>query len=98
MMSTLTNATRCARNPRSLVEAGWRILIVAALALLSSCRTSSGSPDILLFNGGGTSPNDVAALERILDENHFNYATANSRQLNRMSESQLRAYRLLIVP
>jgi glutamine amidotransferase-like uncharacterized protein len=53
---------------------------------------------ILLFNGSGTSPNDVAALERILNENHFSYTTANSRQLNEMSESEIRAYRLLIVP
>jgi glutamine amidotransferase-like uncharacterized protein len=40
----------------------------------------------------------VAAFERILNENHFSYATANSRQLNAMSETELKAYRLLIVP
>jgi glutamine amidotransferase-like uncharacterized protein len=99
------NTTRSSRNPFWLVEAGRRIFVVAFLGALSSCliacgirSTSSGSPNILLFNGTGTSPNDVAALERILNENHFRYATANSRQLNAMSESQLSAYRLLIVP
>jgi glutamine amidotransferase-like uncharacterized protein len=51
-----------------------------------------------LFNGSGTSPNDVAAIERILNENDLRYTTANSRQLNKMSESQIKAYRLLIVP
>jgi glutamine amidotransferase-like uncharacterized protein len=51
-----------------------------------------------LFNGSGTSPNDVAAIEKILNENDFSYTSANSRRLNEMSESQLRAYRLLIVP
>jgi glutamine amidotransferase-like uncharacterized protein len=99
------NVTRSSHNPLSLLEAGRRILVVASLGLLSSCltacgirSTSSGAPIILLCNGSGTSPNDVAALEKILNENHFGYMTANSRQLNKMSESQLRAYRLLIVP
>jgi hypothetical protein len=87
------------------MEAGRLLLIVASIDILSSCLTacgsrspSSGAPLILLFNGRGTSPNDVAALETILNENHFSYATATSGQLNGMSESQLRAYRLLIVP
>jgi glutamine amidotransferase-like uncharacterized protein len=59
---------------------------------------ASTAPIILLFTGRGTSPNDVAALERILSENHFSYSTASSPQLNGMSESALSASRLLIVP
>ncbi len=46
----------------------------------------------------GTSPGDVAALERILKDNHSGHGRANSRQLNAMSEVQLRTYRLLIAP
>ena len=100
------NATRSSHNPQlSLLEAGRGILVVASLGLLLSCltacgirSTSSGSPIILLFNGSGTSPSDVAALEGILNENHLSYTPANSRQLNEMSVSQLKAYRLLIVP
>lgn len=79
--------------------------IVASLGLLLSCLTAcysrspaSSSPIILLFAGNGTSPNDVAVIETILNENHLSYATATSGQLNRMSASQLSAYRLLIVP
>ena len=53
---------------------------------------------ILLFNGTGTSPNDVVAIEEILRTNQLNYSTANSSQLNGMSELQMRRYRLLIVP
>jgi glutamine amidotransferase-like uncharacterized protein len=53
---------------------------------------------ILLFNGTGTSPSDVAALKKILSREHLDYSTANSPQLNRMSEPRIRAYRLLIVP
>jgi hypothetical protein len=105
MSSILMNATRPPRNSLLLAEAGRRILVVASLGLLSFCpaacairSTSSGSPTILLFNGSGTSPNDIAAIEKILNESDFIYTTANSRQFNEMSESQLRAYRLLIVP
>jgi len=53
---------------------------------------------ILLFDGSGTSPNDVAAIETILKSNQLSYSTVNSSQLNRMSETELREYRLLIVP
>jgi glutamine amidotransferase-like uncharacterized protein len=60
--------------------------------------TSSGVPPILLFNGTGTSANDVAAVETVVSDNHLSYATANSSELNDMSEAQLTAYRLLIVP
>jgi hypothetical protein len=60
--------------------------------------TSGGIAPILLFNGTGTSPSDVAAVETILSSNHLNYSTVNSSQLNEMDESQIRGYRLLIVP
>src|SRR5262249_17993459 len=53
---------------------------------------------LLLFNGIGTSPGDVLALERILSSERLNYSTVNSRQLNGMSESQIREYSLLILP
>jgi glutamine amidotransferase-like uncharacterized protein len=53
---------------------------------------------ILLFNGTGTSRNDVAAIETILSSSHLSYSTANSFQLNRMAEAQISGYRLLIVP
>jgi hypothetical protein len=71
-----------------------------ALLLLTGCsRTESKTvAPILLFNGTGTSPNDVAAIEKILKERGFEYATANSQQLNGMSESQIMAHRLIIIP
>lgn len=55
-------------------------------------------PPILLFNGTGTSSSDVAAVEAILSANEMTYSTANSSQLNDMTEAQLKAYKLLIVP
>jgi glutamine amidotransferase-like uncharacterized protein len=59
---------------------------------------SAGQPSVLLFAGRGTSPNDVGAFERLLREHGFTYATADSTRLDGMSESALRAYRVLIVP
>jgi glutamine amidotransferase-like uncharacterized protein len=86
-----------------------RVLIMASLIMIStgfsSCglrgdrgSTSAAMAPILLFNGTGTSPSDVAALETILNDNHLNYSTVNSSHLNQMAESQVRRYRLLIVP
>jgi glutamine amidotransferase-like uncharacterized protein len=64
----------------------------------SQTSTPPASADILLFVGEGTSLGDVAAVEQVLRDNRFNYSTANSLQLNAMSEPQLHAFRLLIVP
>lgn len=88
--------------------AACRILLGASLGLLLLPLTAC-SPDnlpspskdtstILLFKGSGTSPNDVAALERVLNDDHFSYVGANSRQLNAMGKTQLLSYRLLVVP
>ena len=72
-------------------------LLTLALALFSTaCRP--GDAPILLFTGTGTSAGDVAAIKTILDANYFSYAVADSWQLNRLPEADLRRYRLLIVP
>lgn len=80
--------------------------IVLAVATIACGRPTPGrdvvanasTTRILLFAGRGTSPNDVVALERILTDRHDDYATVTSRQLEDLSESELRAHRLLIVP
>ena len=80
-----------------------RLLLVTCLILIvaafTACRGrgSKGTAPILLFNGTGISPNDVTAMETILDDNHLNYVTVNSSELNGMSPSQLMKYQLLIV-
>lgn len=84
------------------------IFSLALIALtLTGCKnagdsaiplTSNTVPPVLLFNGTGTSANDVTAVEVILNEHHLNYSTANSLQMDDISESRLRAYRLLIIP
>src|SRR5882724_3648051 len=78
--------------------AAWLLFVIPlAMAGCASPVSNAVSP-ILLFNGTGTSPNDVAAVESILRDCHLDYVTVNSRQLNGMSEPQLMASRLLIVP
>src|SRR5476651_1006435 len=77
-------------------------LIVAAFSACGGHNKGvplvGGSATVLLFNGTGTSPNDVTAIETILDSTHLNYATAISSELNGMNRSQLMRYRLLIIP
>jgi hypothetical protein len=81
-------------------------LILFALTL-SGCHRPGGSavplasgrmPPVLLFNGTGTSPSDVTAIETLLEESRISYSTASSAQLDEMSAARLRNYHLIIVP
>ncbi|MEA2343351.1 MAG: hypothetical protein QOF63_1520 [Thermoanaerobaculia bacterium] len=85
-----------------------RAAFIALFVLnLSGCDRPGGSAvpltsgrvaAVLLFNGTGTSPNDVAAIEALLEKSRISYSTANSAQLDEMSAARLRTYRLIIVP
>jgi glutamine amidotransferase-like uncharacterized protein len=74
-----------------------RLSVLAAAAALAACGARGDAP-VLLFDGQGTSPNDVAALEAVLRRDGLAYATVSSSRLNAMDEAQLLAHRLLIVP
>jgi hypothetical protein len=90
------------------------ILVVASLVALltfTGCGSQSGqqpaaglpppipaAEPVLLFNGTGTSSSDVAAVEAVLGTLGVGYKTADSSQLNAMSEQQLAGYKLMIVP
>ena len=81
----------------------WMALLLWLSAAACSRRNPPAAAAILLFDGTGTSPHDVAALESILknqrfENQRFDYVVANSFQLNRMSEEQMRRYRLMIIP
>ncbi len=75
-------------------------LCIVAVSLACGGRHDNTrvSPDVLLFNGTGTSPNDVAAIEKLLEGSRIGYSTADSAQLNAMSGPKMRGYRLLIMP
>jgi glutamine amidotransferase-like uncharacterized protein len=53
---------------------------------------------VLLFNGTGSSANDVKAIEAVLSSLGVGYLTADSTQLNAMSEAQMAGYKLIIIP
>jgi glutamine amidotransferase-like uncharacterized protein len=53
---------------------------------------------ILLFEGAGTSANDVAAVKAILRHERLPYFTADTGKLRGMSVAYLRRFGLLIVP
>lgn len=96
--SFFVTSLTCNSMPHQLNRTCFALLIVA----LISCGTRNSTPSrpipILLFNGTGVSPNDIAAIEAILNNNHLEYAKVNSSELNTMSSSQLKAYRLLLMP
>lgn len=84
---------------------------IVSLIFLTQCgsgnmRTSTATlpaaipsaQPVLLFTGTGTSAPDVAAVESLLQTLNLSYATADSAQLNAMSEQQMGGYKLLIVP
>ena len=75
-----------------------RVLVWILVCVAGCARSEPTGSDILLFNGRGTSSGDVAALEDILREHGWRYSTASSARLNAMSESELKAYRLLVIP
>ncbi len=66
--------------------------------LFSNCKSTVNDAPIILFNGTGTSPNDVEAIKNILSSNHMDFVLVNSTQLNGLDTNQLKKYRLLIVP
>ena len=81
------------------------LFTLAALAALMPVAVTACDPPargngapILLFTGTGTSAGDISAVERVLDQNHLEYATASSGELNAMTASQLMTYKLVIVP
>lgn len=76
--------------------------LIGSIVLISmaftGCGGRGGIAPILLFDGTGTSPNDVKAVERILKSKQLDYSTVNSSRLNAMGEAEIRGYRLLIIP
>jgi len=66
--------------------------------LFANCKSHVKQAPILLFNGIGTSPNDVEAIKNILSTNDLNFELINSAQLNGIDTNQLSEYKLIIIP
>jgi glutamine amidotransferase-like uncharacterized protein len=75
-----------------------RLLFWLVSVLFTGCASQPTAPDILLFNGSGTSPNDIATLEDVLRETGKRYSFASSVRLDAINESELRTYRLVVIP
>jgi glutamine amidotransferase-like uncharacterized protein len=71
-------------------------LIIAIL--FTNCNGTLKDSPILLFNGTGTSPNDVKAIASILSSNDFDFTLVNSSQLIGLDTNQLSKYKLIIMP
>ncbi len=86
-------STGCGSSNWSPQQPAPSVADVAARAV-----TASSIPTVLLFVGTGTSSGDVAAVKTILGNLKLTYATATSSQLNAMSESAMRGYKLFLMP
>jgi len=98
MVEWSRSMVRRASSARSLPHTRATDAALLILLISTACGHHRAASPILLFNGTGTSPNDVAAFEAVLNGKGLDYATVNSSELNNMSEPQLRMFRLLIVP
>src|SRR5881394_4632854 len=66
--------------------------------LFVNCKSTIKEVPIILFNGSGTSPNDVEAIKNILSANHMDFILVNAAQLNELDTNQLKQYKLIIMP
>ena len=67
-------------------------------AKVTEAAAIATAPSVLIFNGTGTIANDVTAIESVVSSLGLTYKTASSGQLDGMSEAELAAYKLMIVP
>jgi glutamine amidotransferase PdxT len=93
VLLALIITTGCGSSNWSAPQAAPSVADVAARAI-----TGSSVPTVLLFVGTGTSSGAVAATKTILSNLKLTYATATSSQLNAMSESAMKAYKLFVMP
>lgn len=77
---------------------------LALFAGLSGCHDSTARGDatlsarIVLFDGAGSSPNDVKAIKTLLNREKLDYITADSDELDLLTTEQLAHVDLLIMP
>ena len=76
---------------------GWKVVVPNG-SLNESEPQVNKSVSVLIFDGTGTSKTDVTAVESVVSTIGLAYNTANSSQLDGMTQAQLAAYKLFIVP
>jgi hypothetical protein len=96
--STTTSATADSTASTATATDTASASLDAATVDSTAALAPSGAATVLIYNGSGTSSSDVAAVESVVSSLGLSYHTANSSQLNSMSESQLLAYKLFLMP
>jgi glutamine amidotransferase-like uncharacterized protein len=101
-MHSLLIITSRSRRPFVNIALALATVLLPWFGGTSHAQTTLSAPPeiaaVLLYNGTGTSSTDVAAVEARLNVLKLTYATVNTAQLGGMTETQLMAYKLLIVP
>jgi glutamine amidotransferase-like uncharacterized protein len=90
-----TSTTAATATPPTAPTSG---TLATPASTVSTLTTTTATAPVLIFNGLGTSKNDVTAVESVVKAAGFAYNTANSGQLDAMTQSQLQAYKLFIMP
>ena len=81
----------------SVGSPGWKAVVPSGSANESETPTAE-SVSVLIFDGTGTSSTDVTAVENVVSTAGLAYHTVNSSQLDGMTQAELAAYKLFIVP
>jgi hypothetical protein len=97
-MAAATTAASTAASATSSTAASTTASSTAQASPAFAAVASASIPTVLLFVGTGTSSGDVAAVKTMLGNMKLTYATATSSQLNGMSESQIKAYKMFLMP
>ena len=92
--TTVAN-TSATQTRTSAGDSGSNTVTQAVIAPQIQAATST---PVLIFNGTGTSSTDVTAVINVVKTVKLGYKTANSSQLDGMTQSQLASYRLFIIP
>jgi hypothetical protein len=87
-------------NTRRLIGTNTRTAAIpqAFAAVTGSEARAAKLVSVLIFDGTGTSPTDVTAVKSVVSTAGLAYNTVGSSQLDSMTQSQLAAYKLFIVP
>lgn len=73
-------------------------LSVSIISSASFAYAATPSPQVLLYDGAGSTEGDVSALSSLLMSLGYSYTTANEIQINAMTRSQFDQYKLILWP
>jgi glutamine amidotransferase-like uncharacterized protein len=75
-----------------------QLLVLAPLVLVACGGAQGPHPLVMLYEGAGSSPNDVKVWKAILDSKGISYAGLDASALNGMTRRDFMGYDLLLIP